>query len=547
MKPSATVQNLWRSFSYIGLAVGTLLFATSLSPSLLPRHYAVQGVLSGVAFSVGYCIGILCIIFWQYLQLPQPTPRTERISKFVTTVIVSALAVGFLWRTTIWQNSIRQLMAMEPLETAYPLRVALIAMLTGIALLLSARMLRGCWRFVDRQAKRILPPRISFALSTMFVGLVLFLLVNDVVARFALHVADSVFANMEEIVPDGVEQPQSSLASGSPDSLIPWETIGRQGKSFVTMGPTQASIASVLGRESLQPLRVYVGLASQDTMEERAQLALDELIRIGGFERSTLIVATPTGTGWLDPGAVDTVEYLHAGDTAIVSMQYSYLPSWITIAVDPNRSKTAAKILFDHIYNYWKKLEESNRPKLYVHGLSLGSLGAESCADLFTVFDDPIQGGVYSGPPFPSTVWSNLVAHRNPESLQWLPTYRDGSMIRFTSQRNALENARAPWGKMRFVYIQHASDPMVFFSPDLLFKKPQWLIGERGPDVSPYFQWYPLVTFLQVGFDIPMATSVPIGYGHNYAPENYLDAWLAVTQPDGWNDESVGSLKAALK
>ena len=37
-------------------------------------------------------------------------------------------------------------------------------------------------------------------------------------------------------------------------------------------------------------------------------------------------------------GAVDSIEYLHRGDTAIVSMQYSYLPSWITILVDPVRS-----------------------------------------------------------------------------------------------------------------------------------------------------------------------------------------------------------------
>jgi uncharacterized membrane protein len=66
-------------------------------------------------------------------------------------------------------------------------------------------------------------------------------------------------------------------------------------------------------------------------MEQRAELALEELKRVGGFSRSVLVVATPTGTGWLDPGAVDTVEYLHAGDTAIVSMQYSHLPSWITI------------------------------------------------------------------------------------------------------------------------------------------------------------------------------------------------------------------------
>jgi len=62
---------------------------------------------------------------------------------------------------------------------------------------------------------------------------------------------------------------------------------------------------------------------------------------------------------------------------------------------------------------------------------------------------------------------------------------------------------------------------MVFFAPKLLFQKPDWLVGERGPDVSPYLRWYPTVTFLQIASDLPMATSVPPGYGHNYAPASY--------------------------
>ena len=33
----------WTSFSYVGLILAALFFATSLSPSLLPRFYPVQG------------------------------------------------------------------------------------------------------------------------------------------------------------------------------------------------------------------------------------------------------------------------------------------------------------------------------------------------------------------------------------------------------------------------------------------------------------------------------------------------------------------------
>ena len=278
-------------------------------------------------------------------------------------------------------------------------------------------------------------------------------------------------------------------------------------------------------------------------MEERADLAFEELKRVGGFDRSLLIVATPTGTGWLDPGAVDTVEYLHAGDTAIVSMQYSYLPSWMTILVDPMRSRESARILFDRIYGHWRSLPHDRRPKLYLHGLSLGSLGSEASADLFTVFEDPIQGGVWSGPPFPSTAWARTTRSRNPDSPMWLPTYRDGSMVRFTGQKDSIDKFGTRWGPMRFVYVQYASDPMIFFSPDLLYHSPAWLVGKRGPDVSPYLRWYPIVTFLQTAFDLPMATSIPTGYGHNYAPANYIDAWVAVTDPLDWSKDDTARLK----
>lgn len=117
-------------------------------------------------------------------------------------------------------------------------------------------------------------------------------------------------------------------------------------------------------------------------------------------------------------------------------------------------------------------------------------------------------------------------------------------MLRFTGQQNSLDDLGQRWGQMRFVYVQYASDPMVFFAPEILFREPAWLVGARGPDVSPYLTWYPVVTFLQLAFDLPMATSVPQGYGHNYAAANYIDAWVAVTDPTGWSAADTERLKA---
>jgi len=467
------VSRYYGSFSFVGLVFATLLFATSLTPSLLPRIYIVQGLLSGVALALGYGIAVLL----------------------------------------------------------------------GALIVAAARLLLRSFLYIDRRISRWVPQRVSYVLTAIILGYLVIIVVTGVLARTALRVADNISLQFDKVVDDEIPQPTESFASGSPESLIQWDSIGRQGKEFIVAETNAEVLSEFLGKDAMQPLRVYVGMRSTETMQERAELALEELRRVGGFDRSLLVVATPTGTGWLDPGAVDTLEYLHAGDTAIVSMQYSYLPSWITMMVDPNRSRNSARALFDEIYGYWRTLPKDDRPKLYLHGLSLGALGSEVCADLFTLLEDPIQGAVWSGPPFPSTNWSDVTRDRNPGSPAWLPRFRDGSMVRFTSQQNSIDDAGDRWGPMRFVYVQYASDPMSFFHPSLMFRRPEWLNGQRGPDVSPYLDWYPIVTFLQIACDLPMATTVPTGYGHNMAPQSYIDAWVAVTQPEDWSQSDIERLK----
>lgn len=542
-----TAARLLAGFSFVGLVLATLFFAASLTPSLLPRTFAAQGILSGLALAVGYGVGVLVVWLWNYLEAPHPRAELQRIGKILTVLSVVPIVTLFLWRATIWQNSIRELMSMEPVASAYPTRVAAIALAVAAAVLLVARGLRICWCYVHERTRRVIPRRVSYVLSTLAIGALLLLLVNDVIARLLLNAADAMFLQIDKVADDSVAgEPADSLASGGPGSLIDWESIGVQGKRFVLNGPTVEQISDFWGDKALRPLRIYAGLRSAETDEERARLALAELIRVGGFERSVLVVATPTGTGWLDPGAVDTIEYLHRGDTAIVSMQYSYLPSWITILVDPRRSRESASVLFDEVYAYWRQLPRESRPKIYLHGLSLGALGSESSADLFTVFEDPIHGALWSGPPFPSSAWRKATDGRNPGSPFWLPQFRDGSVLRFTGRKNTLDQPARPWGKMRLVYLQHASDPMTFFSPDLLWQRPEWIVGERGPDVSPYLRWYPIVTFLQTAFDLPMATAVPHGYGHNYAAASYLECWAALTDPPDWDATKAERLTKLL-
>lgn len=540
------IANYFGSLSFTGLTTGILFLCVSVTPSLLPRHYVVQGLLSGLSLAIGYGVGVGLLVIYRFLELKEPKERVQQIGRRVIGGLLAITVLASFWRMTAWQNSIRDLMQMPALESAYHLRVACIAVLFAVMLLAVSRLLLKFGQYLSTKLQRFVPRRIANAIGFFLVVLGLFLLTNDVIAVRLLHAVDKVFLKIDEVAGDDLEQPADSQFTGSDESRVPWKSIGKQGKLFVLQGPAQADITKFHDATAKHPIRVYVGLRSRETMQERARLALEELKRQGGFERSVLIVATPTGTGWLDPSGVDTVEYLHRGDTAIVSMQYSYLPSWITLPVDPGLASESATALFDVIYAYWRTLPKTSRPELYLHGLSLGALGSESSVSLYTVFEDPIQGAVWSGTPFPARGWQEIVKHRNEGSPVWLPEINDGRMVRFTSQKDAVNTGDA-WGPIRVVFIQHASDPMVWFSPDLAWRRPDWLNEPRGPDVSPHLGWFPIVTFLQTACDLPMATAVPLGYGHNYAPSAYIDAWLAVTEPENWTPEMTTRLKELFK
>jgi uncharacterized membrane protein len=68
----------------------------------------------------------------------------------------------------------------------------------------------------------------------------------------------------------------------------------------------------------------------------------------------------------------------------------------------------------------------------------------------------------------------------------------------------------------------------------------------RGPDVAPEIRWIPVVTFVQQICDMMTATTTPRGVGHVYAADHYLDAWIAVAEPQGWNEESLAHLRGWL-
>ena len=248
------------------------------------------------------------------------------------------------------------------------------------------------------------------------------------------------------------------------------------------------------------------------------------------FDRAVVGVVTPTGTGWVDRNVTDSLEYMYGGDTALVSMQYSYLPSWLSFLVDRSKVSESATALIGAAHARWATMPAATRPRLLLFGESLGSLGTENA------FGDPASlsagadGTLLVGPPFANPIRRDLVAARAPGSPIWDPAFPGGT-VGF-SQQPADQRSRTG-ARPAVVYLQNSSDPIVWWSPELLFRRPEWLDDPRGPDVSPDMHWYPLVTFWQTAVDQVFAINVPAGHGHVYG-SGVVDGWAALAPPRDW-------------
>ncbi|MBX3596791.1 MAG: alpha/beta-hydrolase family protein [Rhizobiaceae bacterium] len=541
------MRDFWHSLTAIGLVVGTIFFAFSLTPSLLPRDFILQGILSGACLTSGYAVGTILIWLWRYLELPSLPVWIARTSLRIAGVLCACIAVIFLWKFAEWQNVTRSLMGMAPIEGGRPFEVGLIAAVVFIVLLFLGRAIRGAFTATANRLQGLLPRRVAMLAGLFIVGWAIWAAVDGLLFRVALKMADSSLQRLDTLIEPEIARPVSPLRTGGPSTLVDWESLGRMGRAFVATGPDTKTISQLADSEAVEPIRIYVGLNSAKTVEERARLALEELKRTGAFNRSVLVIITPTGTGWVDPAAMDTLEILHRGDVASVAVQYSYLLSWLSLLIEPQYGADTARALFNEVYDYWTALPKRQRPRLYLYGLSLGALNSDASIDIYDVVGDPIQGALWSGPPYSSSTWKKVTAERNQGTPAWLPSFRDGSVIRFYNQHGAAGGTYAPWGPIRIAYLQYASDPVVFFDPLASYREPAWMKQPRGPDVSPALRWFPIVTQLQIGLDMAIATSAPMGFGHVYAPEDHIVPWIEVTQPQGWTEAKLQELKAKLK
>jgi uncharacterized membrane protein len=530
--------------SVTGSSLALLFWWQSLTPTLIPRSWEVQAALSAVCVGIGYGIGTLAGGLVQRLLGRPGRSIGDLIRRRSWIVLVAAWLVAVILgaRTwTSWQNEQRTFMGMTSIVRLDGVLMSALSLLAGVLLVLVGRVISKGVAASNRCIQSHPPPVASAT------ALVLLLLVigfgRGAALRALTAAAHSIYARANEQTTEGIRRPDSSSVSGSRASFVAWDSLGRMGRDFVATATTRQELRTFHGADAktADPVRVYVGVSSADSIAERAQLAVRELERAGGFERKVLVVWVPTGTGWMVAKAATALEELHRGDTAIVAIQYSFLPSQVSVLLDAGLAKAAGTTLFNAVRARWSELAPDRRPNLVLFGKSLGAAGVEAP---FVGFDasssvaDMVartEGVLVAGAPQSNPILAQLTRERDPRSPVWQPVFDGGRSVRFLNRDPHQSPLDSAWSAPRIAYLQHPGDPVPLWNVEAFWWPPEWMHQPRGFDVPVDLRWFPIVSGLQALADFFDQLGPPPGFGHDYSTD-YVRGWACVVPPEGWTD-----------
>ena len=520
---------------------------SAISPSLLPHPWWVTTANVAICQAAGHSVGVGATKLltdvagannWKY-------PRAFRRKAAVPVqVAMGAVTVGTYLGAALRRSEQERLVEdptkLGPLQTLAGIGLGSIGY--GVLLLLGEGIQVTAGRF-NKELRRWMPPVVSWPLAILGLSAAGAVLTDKVVVRQILNAA---YRNADELNREflpGAEKPTEPERSGSPDSLERWKYLGRQGRAVVAGGPRKADIEKVLGTgDAREPIRVFIGLKDRSP-EEQAQMVLHEMDRTNAWSRKNLAVLSSAGTGWINDFHTSGFEFLSRGDSAIVAIQYSFMPSAYSYASDREVPVRSARVLINAIQERLAQMPEDERPKMYVGGESLGAYGVADSFDSTDAMLANIAGGVFTGTPGFTARHIQLTRDRDHGSPERLPVVDGGRHVRFTAHPDHLKHTfdgsdyEQDWEFPRAVFAQHASDPVVWWDWKLFVRKPDWLRepGSRGVkapaeqhvDVLQNMRWVPFITGWQVGVDQLRSQHQPGGHGHQYHNET-VAYWNAV-------------------
>jgi uncharacterized membrane protein len=321
-----------------------------------------------------------------------------------------------------------------------------------------------------------------------------------------------------KVEPAFAKPPRTPYVSGGPKSISPYDKLGLQGRRYVSEVVTPDVIESTLGEKAEKhPIRVYVGVESEPLYATgRSELALNEMERLGAFEREYLLLVSPTGTGWVDHTMIESAEILARGDIATACIQYGKAPSFLELQ-GISLGRIQFRQLLWGVHQRLRAIPEEARPKVLVFG---ESLGAWTSSDV--IMDLGVAGFDHYG--IHRALWFGL-----PGLARWSktgmregrnPLTPEGTVAAFDHFSQYESLGKRDRSRLRALVVDHDNDPIAQMSLRLAVKRPGWLDGERGRGVAESMTWAPVMTFIQVVIDAMNAMVVVPGefksFGHDY-------------------------------
>ena len=533
--------------SFLGVIAALAMYAVSVAPSLMARSWAWHAVASGVLVSCGYVAGV--VIQNVGARVIAMTGLTIHASEPVEIGFRACVAALFAiwWLYAVIQSYRRAHVAARlvnmPGETfgEYLLGTAGATVIAWCLIAIVAGMNRVGHMLIGALGG-YMPHPAAVVVGVAILAAIVFFLTSNVILRGGIGFFRHRAEQMNMRTARGIFKPFVPERSASPASPVTWESVGGQGRVFLGRGPSRLDIAQVCGGEAMEPIRVYSGMPTGGAgIEQAAATVVAELRRTGAFDRAVILIAASTGSGWVDEWQVQPLEFLTRGNCATASLQYSYVPSalnWLT-GLEPAQEASAA--LFRAVRAELDTMDEADRPALFVCGESLGAFASQS---VFSSVEDAlsqVDGALWVGTPAFTPMHAELTSARHRGSPEVAPVVYNGRRVRFVNEPSDLRTdlygrELGPWGFPRFVYAQHASDPVVWWNRKLLWTQPDWLRERAGRDVSPFVEFTRFVTFIQVLADLPVAGTAPGGHGHTYN-EELIPLWRAILGFDLLFDE----------
>ena len=534
--------------SFLGVIAALAMYAVSVAPSLMARSWAWHAVASGVLVSCGYVAGVVIQnVGARIIAMTGLTIRASEPVEIGFRVCIAAL-FAIWWLYAVIQSYRRACVAARlvnmPGETFGEYLLGTVGtVVIAWTLIMIVTGMNHLGRMLVTMLDGYMPRPAAVLLGVAILVALMFFLTSNVILRGGIGFFRHHAEQMNTRTARGIYKPFVPERSASPASPVTWESVGGQGRVFLGRGPSRLDIAQVTGGEAMEPIRVYSGMPTGGAgIEQAAATVVAELRRTGAFDRAVILIAASTGSGWVDEWQVQPLEFLTRGNCATASLQYSYVPSalnWLT-GLEPAQEASAA--LFRAVRAELDTMDEADRPALFVCGESLGAFASQSVFSSVEEALSQVDGALWVGTPAFTPMHAELTAARHKGSPEVAPVVYNGRRVRFVNEPSDLRTdlygrELGPWGFPRFVYAQHASDPVVWWNRKMLWMQPDWLRERAGRDVSPFVEFTRFVTFIQVLADLPVAGTAPGGHGHTYN-EELIPLWRAILGFDLLFDEA---------